>query len=63
MGGLLILFFTIANNSLAQVDSLQFASPYAVGMDSLFLNARLDSIVQTGIDSAAYPGAQVLFKK
>jgi len=63
IGGLLIMLFTIVNNSLAQIDSLQYDSPYAVGMDSLFLNERLDSIIQTGIDSAAYPGAQVLIAR
>jgi len=54
----LLLFW--CNYSLAQVGSLTFASPAMVGMDSLFLYQQLDSIVQSGLDSAAYPGAQVL---
>lgn len=45
---------------MAQKDILVLASPNSVGVDSVALYVQLDSIIQTGIDSAAYPGAQVL---
>lgn len=57
---LFLLVFIFNNSNLAQVDTLSFSSPTEVGMDSLFLYDQLNAIIQAGIDSAAYPGAQVL---
>ena len=54
------LLLLIPSSIVAQADSLQFSSPRSVGVDSILLYEKLDSIVQTGIDSAAFPGVQVL---
>ena len=42
---------------------LSYTLPEAVGFDSRRLTARLDSVVQLGLDSLAYPGAAVLVAK
>ena len=43
--------------------SLQFGIPEELGISSLFLKQKIDSIAQLGIDSAAFPGCQVLVAK
>ena len=42
---------------------LKYTQPEEVGMPSEFLHHKIDSIVQLGLDSAAFPGAQVLAAK
>ena len=44
----------------SQVDSLPYSPIDTLDYDSLYLHQTLDSIIQTGIDSAAFPGAQLL---
>ncbi len=39
---------------------LRYDIPEAVGMDSRLLEQTIDSIARTGLDSAAYPGCEVL---
>jgi len=39
---------------------LKYTQPEEVGIERKLLEQRIDSIVQVGLDSAAYPGAQVL---
>jgi CubicO group peptidase (beta-lactamase class C family) len=42
---------------------LKYTQPEEVGMSAHYLNNRVDSIIQMGLDSMAYPGAQVLVAK
>ncbi|GJM28987.1 MAG: beta-N-acetylglucosaminidase [Cyclobacteriaceae bacterium] len=42
---------------------LKYTQPEEVGIESRLLTHKIDSIVQVGLDSAAYPGAQVLVAK
>ena len=39
---------------------LRYDIPEAVGMDSKYMEHQIDSICQSGLDSAAYPGCEVL---
>ena len=43
--------------------SLRFGIPEEVGIDSKLLARKIDSIANLGIDSAAFPGCQVLIAK
>ena len=49
--------------SLAGGLRLKYTQPEEVGMPMKFLHHKIDSIVQLGLDSAAFPGAQVLAAK
>ncbi len=42
---------------------LKYTQPEEVGMSAQYLNSRIDSVVMVGLDSLAYPGAQVLIAK
>ena len=42
---------------------LKYTQPEEVGMSAQYLNSRVDSVIQMGLDSLAYPGAQVLVAK
>lgn len=42
---------------------LSYGIPELVGINSTFLNQKMDAIIQDGIDSMAFPGAQVLIAK
>ena len=42
---------------------LKYTVPEEVGWDSQWLESKIDSICQLGLDSAAYPGCQVLVAK
>ncbi len=42
---------------------LSYGIPELVGVNSAFLNQQMDAIIQEGIDSMAFPGAQVLVAK
>jgi len=53
-------FCSIAYCIHAQSNILSYSSPQSVGIDSTYLYHTLDSILQTSIDSAAFPGAQLL---
>ncbi|WP_236976399.1 serine hydrolase domain-containing protein [Membranihabitans maritimus] len=46
--------------TLATDTRLSFLSPGYMGLDSQWLNFQLDSILQSGIDSMAYPGAEIV---
>lgn len=41
-------------------DTLRYGSPESVGIDSIYLAASLDSIMQTAIARHAFPGGQIL---
>ncbi len=56
----LFLPFCFTAQLSGQADTLYSASPSEVGLDSTLLHYRLDSIMQLGLDSAAFPGAQLL---
>ncbi len=42
---------------------LSFGVPELAGIDATFLNQKVESILQEGLDSMAFPGAQVLIAK
>ncbi len=42
---------------------LKYTIPEELGINSQYLHRRVDSVVQVGLDSLAYPGAQVLVAK
>ena len=42
---------------------LKYTQPEEVGMDAAYMEHRIDSVINMGLDSAAYPGAQVLVAK
>ncbi|MCR9084549.1 MAG: serine hydrolase, partial [Cyclobacteriaceae bacterium] len=44
-------------------NDLIHALPSQLGMDRAFIKQKVDSIMQMGIDSLAFPGAQVLVAK
>lgn len=45
---------------LAAVNRLRYNIPESVGMDSHFLEQKIDSIAEAGITAGAFPGCQVL---
>jgi CubicO group peptidase (beta-lactamase class C family) len=49
--------------SLQAQDKLTYSFPSSVGLDSLFIYAQVDSIINQGIQKQAFPGAQVLVAK
>lgn len=44
-------------------DRLGFGSPSSVGLDSIFLHQKIDSIANAAIEAKAFPGMQVLIAK
>ncbi len=50
-------------SSLAEGIGLFHAGPSEVGLDSLFIHTKVDSIINSGIYNNAFPGAQVLAAK
>ncbi|MCK0190561.1 serine hydrolase [Arenibacter sp. F20364] len=44
-------------------DILSYDNPSALGMDSLFIHSKVDSIMTFAIEEEAFPGAQVLVAK
>ncbi|WP_373398368.1 serine hydrolase [Algoriphagus halophilus] len=56
------LFMFLIQLGFAQQE-LVHASPSQLGFDEAFINQQVDSIMQVGIDSMAFPGAQVLVAK
>ncbi len=42
---------------------LTYGTPSDVGLDSLYINTKVDSIINNGILQKAYPGAQILVAK
>ncbi len=57
---LLLLWLSISSTLFSQTDSLNYPVLDTLPYDSIYLHHTLDSIIQTGIDSAAFPGAQLL---
>lgn len=47
----------------SQENILSYASPSEVGMDSIYIHAKVDSIITNGIKNKAFPSAQVLVAK
>jgi CubicO group peptidase (beta-lactamase class C family) len=64
----IILLSIIFNTQLLSAQSpnpeaLSYENPSAVGMDSLFIHSKVDSIMTFAIKEEAFPGAQVLVAK
>ena len=57
---LLLIWISISSTLFSQIDSLPYPSLDTLAYDSIYLHQTLDSIIQTGVDSAAFPGAQLL---
>ena len=47
----------------SQENTLSYASPSEVGMDSIYIHTKVDSIITNGIKNKAFPSAQVLVAK
>ena len=65
MKKLLFLFFlviSVIQVGFAQRDLIH-ANPATLGFDEDFINQKVDSIMEMGIDSLAFPGAQLLVAK
>lgn len=50
-------------NGIPNPPSLRYGTPQEVGIDSLKLNRGIAEIIQEAIDSAAFPGCQILLAK
>jgi len=48
---------------ISGTDELTYASPFMVGLDSIYIHTKVDSIITNGIKQEAFPGAQVLVAK
>ncbi|MBT8183455.1 MAG: serine hydrolase, partial [Eudoraea sp.] len=44
-------------------DELSYATPSEVGLDSMYIYSKVDSIIKAGIRQNAFPGAQLLVAK
>ena len=62
---LLSIFFSvqILSAQIANSETLSYDVPSSVGMDSLFIQSKVDSIMTMAIKEEAFPGAQVLVAK
>ncbi|WP_242120196.1 serine hydrolase domain-containing protein [Aestuariivivens sediminicola] len=58
---ILILFFLISNSVVNA--QLQYGSLASVGLDSVYVQNKVDSIMYRGIQEQAFPGAQLLVAK
>lgn len=66
--GLFILNTHAQENTAVQLSipsqtELSYASPSEVGLDSIVIHTKVDSIITNGIKNEAFPGAQVLVAK
>jgi len=62
---LLSIFFgtQLLTAQITNPETLSYDNPSAVGMDSLFIHSKVDSIMTMAIKEEAFPGAQVLVAK
>ncbi|WP_165733896.1 serine hydrolase [Polaribacter sp. 20A6] len=60
---LLIGFLFFSHFSIAQNEKITYGNPSEVGMDSLYIYNKVDSIMNVGIQQEAFPGAQILVVK
>ncbi len=58
-----IFYLFLSVFSLPAQDTLQYAEPYLVGLDEIFIQTKVDSIMTLGIKNNAFPGAQLLVAK
>ncbi|WP_233164105.1 serine hydrolase domain-containing protein [Snuella sedimenti] len=58
-----ITFLYILINSLCINAQLQYATPESVGLDTNYIQTKVDSIMAQGIQQQAFPGAQLLVAK
>lgn len=73
MGKRLLTYFLLVSTTFLNVqiltsqasesELLTYANPSAVGMDSLYIHDKVDSIMTMAIKEQAFPGAQVLVAK
>ena len=49
--------------SVAAIDRLSYILPEEIGIDSLKLSQKMDSLVEIGLKAKAYPGCQMLLAK
>jgi len=60
---LIIWFLFISNLVISQNQKISYGNPSEVGMDSLYIYTKVDSIINFGIQQEAFPGAQILVIK
>ena len=60
---IILLFLISSFLSLAQVDVLKTVDAEELGINSAILNREIDRVMNQAIDSAAFPGAQILLAK
>ncbi|MGJ8759663.1 MAG: serine hydrolase domain-containing protein [Polaribacter sp.] len=60
---LLIGFLFLSHFTFAQNEKITYGNPSEVGMDSLYIYTKVDSIMNVGIQEEAFPGAQILVVK
>jgi len=60
---LLIGFLFISQFAISQNQKITYGNPSEVGMDSLYMYTKVDSIMKFGIQQEAFPGAQILVVK
>jgi CubicO group peptidase (beta-lactamase class C family) len=58
----IFLILSVSQSGFAQRELIH-AKPSALGFDEEFINHKVDSIMKMGIDSLAFPGAQLLVAK
>lgn len=49
--------------SLSNVRELSYAKPSELGLDSVYIHSKVDSIITEAIEKEAFPGAQILVAK
>jgi len=59
----LIVLLLISHLTVAQTEKITFGNASDVGMDSLYINTKVDSIMRVAIQQEAFPGAQILVVK
>jgi CubicO group peptidase (beta-lactamase class C family) len=59
----LFLSLLVFMSPQAQNNSLSYASPAEVGLDSVYIYTKVDSIINNGIKNKTFPSAQVLVAK
>ncbi|WP_299669764.1 serine hydrolase [uncultured Polaribacter sp.] len=62
----LIVFLFISGVTIAQhknTQKISYGNPSEVHMDSLYMHTKADSIIHSGIQNEAFPGAQILVVK
>ena len=58
-----VFITSLINSQNNNNQKISFANPSEVNMDSLYIHTKVDSIINSGIQKEAFPGAQILVVK